>query len=207
MEEIAMRTGHARLLRLVLAAVVAIVSAAVAAPGRASLIAALDTPAMVERADTIAVVDVTSVGAAWDFRHERIVTTVELTVVESWKGAVAPAARVVVAQPGGTVGDVTMTVFGMPRFAPGERALVFLHGASDRAGVVGLAQGKRTLRPDPAGGRWLVAAPQRAGAAFVRTTTSGPRPPVLAAGSRPLDEVRAEIRAEIDAQAARRGVR
>src|SRR5262252_1507172 len=160
-----MHEHHGRLFRLAIAAGVTVV---VAAPARASLIVALDAPAMVERADNIAVVDVASVRAAWDAGHERIVTTVDLIVVESWKGAAAPATRVVVAQPGGTVGDVTMTVFGMPRFSPGERALVFLRGAPDRARVVGLAQGKRTMRRDAAGAAWLVAPPDRAGAAFVR---------------------------------------
>jgi hypothetical protein len=136
------------------------------------------------------------VRAAWDAGHERIVTTVELSVVESWKGAAAPAARVVIAQPGGTVGDVTMTVFGMPRFSPGERALVFLRGAPDRARVVGLAQGKRAMRRDPAGGRWLVAPPERAGAAFVRRAASlQGLPPVFDTGPRPLDELRADVRA------------
>lgn len=206
-----MPTRLARLPRLALAATVATTAATAAvAPARASLIMALDTPAMVAGADSIAVVDVASVRAAWDAKHERIVTSVELIVVESWKGAGAPAARVVIAQPGGTVGDITMTVFGMPRFSPGERALVFLHGPPERAGVVGLAQGKRTMRPDPAGAagrRWLIAPPQRAGAAFVRTATSGPRVPVFDAVARPLDEVRAEIHAEIRAQAARGGVR
>ena len=72
---------------------------------RASLLLALDTPAMVQAADTIAVVDVTSATAAWDDRHERILSTVELQVVEAWKGAAAPAARISVVQPGGTVGD------------------------------------------------------------------------------------------------------
>jgi len=107
-------------------------------------------------------------------------------------------------------------VLGMPRFSAGERALVFLHGPPERAAVVGLAQGKRTMRPDPAGAagaagaagrRWLIGPPQRAGAAFVRTATSGPRVPVFDAVPRPLDEVRAEIRAEIAAHAASGGVR
>ena len=208
-----MPTRLARLPRLALVAAVATAAIAAVAPARASLIVALDTPAMVAGADTIAVVDVASVRAAWDARHERIVTTVELIVVESWKGAAAPAARVVVAQPGGTVGDITMTVLGMPRFSPGERALVFLHGAPERASVVGLAQGKRTMRPEPAGAagaagrQWLIAPAQRQGAAFVRTATSGPRVPVFEAVPRPLDDVRAEIRAEIAAHAARGGVR
>jgi hypothetical protein len=194
-----MRKHHARLFRF---AVAVGVTVAVVAPARASLIVALDAPAMVERADDIAVVDVASVRAAWDAGHERIVTTVELVVVESWKGAVAPAARVVVAQAGGTVGDVTMTVFGMPRFSPGERALVFLHGPTDRARVVGLAQGKRAMRR--AGAAWLVAPPERAGAAFVRRAASlQGLPPVFDAGPRPLDELRAEVRALV----ARGGVR
>jgi hypothetical protein len=202
-----MRTRQVHLPRLALAAAAAIAATGAATPARASLIVALDTPALVERADTIAVVDVASVRAAWDARHERIETTVELTVVERWKGAGAPAAHVVIAQPGGTVGDITMTVLGMPRFSPGERALVFLHGPPERAGVVGLAQGKRPMRPERATGGWLIAAPERAGASFVRDATSGPRPPLLDERARPLDDVRAEIRAAIAAQAARGGTR
>jgi len=198
-----METRNSRLLRLVVAGAAAAAATGAAASAHASLIMALDTPTLVERANTIAVVDVASVRAAWDARHERIITTIEMTVVESWKGPVAPAAHVVVTQPGGTVDDISMTVFGMPRFTPGERALVFLRGPLDRAGVVGLAQGKRAVRLDPVGGRWLIATPDRSGAAFVRTATSGPRVPVFDALPRPLDDVRAEIRAEVRAQAAR----
>jgi hypothetical protein len=202
-----MGTRHALLPRLAVAVAAASAAAGTVTPARASLIVALDTQAMVERANTIAVVDVASVHAAWDARRERIMTTIELTVVESWKGTAATAARLVVAQPGGTVGDITMTVFGMPRFSAGERALVFLRGPADGAGVVGLAQGKRAMRPDSASRRWLIAAPERAGASFVRTAASGSRPPVLDAAVRPLDDVRAEIGAEIRAQAVRGAVR
>jgi len=205
-----MRTPHVRWHRLALvgaaAAAGSIAAIGAPAPVRASLLVALEMPVMVERADTVAVVDVASARAAWDARHERIVTTVELTVVESWKGSAAPATRLVIAQPGGTVGDVTMTVFGMPRFSPGERALVFLHGPADRAAVVGLAQGKRAMSLDPARG-WIVGPPERAGAAFVRTAASGARVPVIVAASRPLTVLRAEIGAEIRAQAARGGGR
>ena len=113
---------------------------------------------MVERAERIAVVDVVSVQAAWNARHERITTAVQLQIVESWKGGLQPGTQLTVLQPGGTVGDVTTTVDGMPRFTPGERTLVFLHGPTDRATVVGLTQGKRPLRRDPTSGRWLVRA-------------------------------------------------
>jgi hypothetical protein len=152
---------------------------------RASLLLALDTPALVERADAIAVVDVASAHAAWDARHERIVSTIDLTVVESWKGTAAPASRIVVEQPGGTVGDITMTVHGMPRFSPGERALVFLRGPLDRTAVVGLAQGKRLVRLDAAAGRPMVAAPD------------------IKSALRPLDDLRAEVRALVARGGAR----
>jgi len=87
-------------------------------------------------------------------------------------------------------------VFGMSQFTPGERALVFLRGEPTAASVVGMAQGKRLVRRDTATGRWMVHAPARAGATFVRAPgTAGPAtPPVLDARLRGLDELRAEVR-------------
>ena len=104
----------------------------IAASARASLVLALDLPAMVSRADHVAVVDVASVKADWDARHEQILTTIDLVVVESWKGGDAPASHMTIVQPGGTVGDLTQTIHGMTRFVPGERAVVFLSGRPDR---------------------------------------------------------------------------
>jgi hypothetical protein len=167
-------------------------------PADASLIVALDTPTMVKEADHIAVVDVVSVNAGWDAAHERILSTIELSVVETWKGTTTPASRVKIVQPGGTVGDMTMVVSGMTRFAPGERALVFLRGRPEAAAVVGMAQGKRALLKDSTTGRWLVRAPDRAGASFVRPAAppvaSTPLP-VLDGRTQPLDDVRTEVRA------------
>jgi hypothetical protein len=166
-------------------------------PARATLILAMDLPAMVERAERIAVVDVVSVQAAWNARHDRIMTTVTLAVVDGWKGGLSPGTRLTVLQPGGTVGDITTTVDGMPRFVAGERTLVFLHGPPDRATVVGLTQGKRPLRRDPASGRWMVRGADRAGADFVRLRPAGPAPaaPVADSRERPLDELRAQVSA------------
>ncbi len=175
-----------------LALAVAVVSWTTA---RASLILALDLPALVGRADRIGVVDVVAVRASWNTRHDRIVTTIELAVVDGWKGDLAPGTRLTILQPGGTVGDVTTTVDGMPRFAPGERALVFLHGPPERATVVGLTQGKRTLRRDARTGRWMVRAPDRAGADFVRPRAAAGTAPIFDPRERPLEELRAQVRA------------
>jgi hypothetical protein len=171
----------------------------------ASLIMALDLPTLVSRADNIAVVDVVSVKADWNPSHQRILTTIDLLVVDSWKGTAAPATHLQVVQPGGTAGDLTMTVDGMPPFVAGERALVFLRGRPDRASVVGMAQGKRVVRREPAGQRWMVRVPDRAGADFVRPKTAGGPPPVFETGDRPLAEVREQVLSEVRALSAASG--
>jgi hypothetical protein len=167
---------------------------AVTRPASASLIMAMDTPSMVQRADHIVVADVVSTRSAWDERHTRIFTTTELVVVESWKGATAPATHLTIVQPGGTVDDLTMVTFGFSRFAPGERALLFLAGNAGDARVVGMAQGKRLLRRDASSGRWMVQTPDRAGAAFLRPPSTNGSLPVFETQARPLDDVRAEMR-------------
>jgi hypothetical protein len=176
-------------------AALAALSLVVARPARASLVIALDLDTMVARADHIAVVDVGTVSAAWDAKHERILTTIDLAVVEAWKGPLTPAAHIKIVQPGGTVGDIQMRVDGMTHFTPGERALVFLRGTPDAAAVVGMAQGKRLLRHDATTNRWLVHAPDRAGASFVRArATATATPPVFDARVRALEDVRSEVR-------------
>jgi hypothetical protein len=165
------------------------------ASAHASLVLALDLPTMVSRADHVAVVDVASVKADWDARHEQILTTIDLVVVESWKGGAAPGSHVTIVQPGGTVGDLTQTIHGMTRFTPGERAVVFLSGRAERATVVGMAQGKRLVRRDGATGRFFVHAPDKAGATFIRSTQATTPSPVFDAHARPLEDLRTDVRA------------
>jgi hypothetical protein len=164
-------------------------------PTAASIVIALDLPSMVTRADHIAVVDVVSVKAAWDARHERILTTIDLAVVESWKGPALPASHFTLVQPGGTVGDTEMIVQGMSRFSPGERAVVFLRGRPEAAGVVGMAQGKRAVVHEASTGRVLVQTPDKAGAMFVRGTAAAGPAPVFETRARPIEDLRAEVRA------------
>jgi hypothetical protein len=176
-------------------ALAAALPVAAPAPARASLVLALDTPGMVQRANHIVVADVVSVNAAWDDAHQRILTTVDLAVVETWKGTMTPASHVKIVQPGGTVGDMTMVVFGMSRFSAGERTLVFLEGTPDAARVVGMAQGKRAVRRETSTGRWMVHVPERSGASFLRTPQQAGTPlPVFENHARTLEDLRAEVR-------------
>lgn len=169
----------------------------------ASLVVALDLPAMVERSDNVVVADVIAAKSSWDARHERIFTTIELSVVESWKGSAAPASRITIVQMGGTVGDDTMVVHGMSRFVPGERSVLFLRGTALRSAVVGMAQGKRLVRRTVDGGRWMVQAPDRAGAAFVKMAGSTARPSVIEMRAQPIEELRAEVQALVNAPPSR----
>jgi hypothetical protein len=170
-----------------------------AARADASLVMALDTNELTKRADHIAVADVLSVESAWDAGHHKIYTTIELSVVESWKGGAPPASHLTIVQPGGTVGDVAMVVFGLSQFVPGERTLLFLRGKATAAGVVGMAQGKRPMRRDPGTGKWMIDRADHAGLSRVPARTSSsatPAPLVVddADGPSSVDDMRVRVR-------------
>jgi hypothetical protein len=183
----------------------ALAAALIAFPaGRAaaSLVLAMDITDLTQRADHIAVADVVSVRSDWDAQHKKIITMIDLQVVESWKGGAAPASHITVLQPGGTVGDITMKVFGVPEFTQGERSLFFLRGNQAAAGVIGMTQGKRALQRDATTGKWMVGLPSRAGVGFVPPSAVGAAKKQLQVetGPRPLDEVRQQVGAILKAQ-------
>jgi hypothetical protein len=170
---------------------------------QASLVLALDTTELTKRADHIAVVDVLSVHSAWDQAHKKIYTSIELSVVESWKGGTQPAQHITVVQPGGTVGDLSMTVFGMSRFTPGERTLVFLRGKPGAAGVVGMAQGKLPMLHDAVTGKWTVGVSNSAGLERVPLKlpgTGAAAPRAVVEGPRSLDQMRGQVQQILKAQ-------
>jgi hypothetical protein len=164
----------------------------------ASLVLALDTTELTKRADHIAVADVISVQSAWDQSHKKIFTTIELSVVESWKGGAKPASHITVVQPGGTVGDIAMTVFGMSQFTPGERTLVFLRGTTGAAGVVGMSQGKRPMSRDAGSGKWTVGTASNAG--LERVQAKGKTGAAEVEGPRSLDDMRGQVQQILKAQ-------
>jgi hypothetical protein len=59
--------------------------------------------------------------------------------------------RISVRQIGGRVGEVSMTVPGVARLAPGEDVVLFLRTDGTRHYLVGMAQGKFSLRKGPEG--------------------------------------------------------
>jgi hypothetical protein len=154
----------------------------------ASLLRALDLAALTADADRIVVADVLSTRATWDGAHRTIFTTVEIAVRESWKGDAPAGRQLTLRQLGGTVGDIELTVRGMPVFTTGERSLLFLR----RSQVVGMSQGKRNLRWQAAEQRWLVEPADHTDVVMV-----GPGGRLRAAGADPgedLDGLRSRVR-------------
>jgi hypothetical protein len=128
---------------------------------QASVMMAMSLAELTSAAESIVVGDVRSVHCAWDDRHRTIVSTIDVEVTEVWKGALV-SKQLTVVMTGGTVGDIEMTVQGMPTFSLGERSLLFVRG-KPLAHVVGMSQGKRTLVWDHAASQWLALAPSSDG--------------------------------------------
>jgi hypothetical protein len=157
-----------------------------------SLVQALDLAELTARAERIVVAQVVSAESEWDSSHRTIHTRIAIKVEEAWKGSIAPDQRLVIVQPGGTVGDIEMRVHGMPTFAPGEKAVLFLAGQGAPR-VVGMSQGKRPLSWDGAAKRWVAEAAEHS--AVVRRDSQGQLQPALPEPATTLDELRQRVRA------------
>lgn len=95
-------------------------------------------------ADTIVLGTVISQASTWNDEHTAIYTDVTITVEEKIKGS--PGGEVTFRIAGGIVGDIGMRTSNDPVFQDGERVMVFLNTKGVQAGVVGLKQGKYTVR-------------------------------------------------------------
>lgn len=82
--------------------------------------------ALVAEADTVVLADVLSTRTDWagSGAKRRIATFVRVRVVESVKGSAVGEFELDFT--GGTVGDETLRVSGMPQLKPGSRELIFL---------------------------------------------------------------------------------
>lgn len=164
-------------------------------PVSASLVLALDLPQMTAAADRVLIGEILSVDSAWDSGRVTIRTTIQVNVADMWKGDLPRTRTITIVQPGGIVGDVEMRVIGMPKFAAGERAVLFLRGDTAVAtplSVVGLGQGKRALRLDRATSIWMADPPDRSEAVTIdRQGKMHPAEPETAV---PVDDLRRRVK-------------
>jgi hypothetical protein len=119
--------------------------------------------------DAVARVNFSSAESRWE--NGTIWTVTTLHVVETMKGNLP--AEISVRLPGGSVGHLTATVEGAPRFHPGDDAIVFLKN-SPAGGftVAGWVQGTFRISRDPRTGNQSVTQDSSAFTVFDATTRS-----------------------------------
>jgi len=84
--------------------------------------------------------------ANWDAGE--IWTSTSFEILETWKGT--PPEHITVRLLGGTVGQLTSTVSGVPRFLPGEEVVLFLESTPQGDfSIVSWQQGTFRIRRDP----------------------------------------------------------
>jgi len=121
------------------------------APARGATAAPLTLDALVNGANIVAYARVAGTHAFWDAATGTIWTATQLAVLDSAKGQVATS--LVVAEPGGVVGDIGHLFPGVPRFTLNQEVVVFLYqGPGDRLRVLGLWQGVYGVSVDSATG-------------------------------------------------------
>lgn len=143
-------------MKQVLLPVGALVLACALAP--AAVLIRLSDAQLVEHARHVVVATVTAVQPSWMDPDadgvSQIYTTIEVRVDQVLHGDARVGDPMSFIQQGGTIGRVQYRIHGMPEFAPGDRALLFLEGnltACKYSPIVGLAQGRWIVRTDADG--------------------------------------------------------
>ncbi len=106
----------------------------------ATTVKRLDLDGLVSGAHEIVVGSVRASESYWSQDGRLILTRHTIEVSETLKGAGDQTIEVTTI--GGTMGDLTLYVAGMPVFEPGEETVVFVEAAGPFRTVVGLGQGK-----------------------------------------------------------------
>lgn len=180
-------------------------------PSGATLVPRMTVEQMMEASDAIIHGTIARTWSAWDSSHEFIWTHYELRLTESMLGDRLD--KVVVSEPGGTVGNDSMEIVGAPRYRIGEE--VVLLTARTPIGYLrtsGWGQGRFDVVADPRTGTKVVRSNlaglelfEPAGAASPATLKPGTSPKSL--DGLPLDQFKTRIRALIANRQRPRGER
>lgn len=123
-------------------------------PSPATTVEPPDFATLVKQAETIFVGDVQSVTSEWVQRGSDriIISSVTFQVIRTIKGQ--PANPYVLKLHGGTVGDTTMEVDGVPKFAVGSRSLLFVeNNGTQFCPLVGIMHGFYRVAKDGTSGK------------------------------------------------------
>ncbi len=99
---------------------------------------------MVKKAQSIVHGRVRSARTHWSEDGRLILTTYTIDIDETLKGAADKSIELTMI--GGRIGDLTVFVAGMPSFSVGEESVLFIEKAGSGSSVVGLSQGKFSVK-------------------------------------------------------------
>ncbi len=116
----------------------------VAPMAQASTVRGFSLPQILAQADTVVVGKVVSQRSFWNEAHDTIYTEFTITVESMAKGHHRPT--VVLRLMGGAVGGVRLAVAGNPSLDVGERVLLATRDQGEFQTLVGMAQGKWSVR-------------------------------------------------------------
>jgi hypothetical protein len=107
--------------------------------------------ALVSGAGTIFVGEAIGTRAIWVSTPQgrAIRTQVTFRVEDVWKGGVGAVTQLEFL--GGTIGETTMEVVGMPAFTPGQRSVLFVASSRQVSPLVGFMHGRMRIERDHAG--------------------------------------------------------
>jgi hypothetical protein len=152
----------------------------------------MDVTALTRAASDVVRVRVSSTRCAWMDEHRRLVTFVEVEVLERWKGSAQGALRVV--QPGGELDGIGQRVPGVAPLAVGEEVVLFLERRGPWHSAVGLAQGVYRVEHVPGAARAVPADVNGLALVAPQGRAAEPRRPVSLSALK--DEVRREVEHE-----------
>jgi hypothetical protein len=160
-----------------------------ASVAQASSAVQLDVHALARAASQVVRARVVSRRCAWADGHRRLVTFLDLELLDSWKGSARGPLTVV--QPGGELDGVGQRVAGVAELAPGEEVVLFLERQGQFHRTVGLGQG--VYRVERGGGAAQAMPAATPGLSLVAPNGSSlqPRQPMS------LETLEGEVRREV----------
>lgn len=153
----------------------------------ATITRAIEFDQKVENAAAIVVGKCIGQESRWDATKNWILTYSTFEIEETLKGQ--PSQRITIVTPGGTVGNLTQEVIGVPKFREGEENVVFVRNSQAGPTVLYLEQGNYKVRKDDRGDRMVE--PAVSSAVMVDT---GRGTAVQAEGPRKLREFEGAVR-------------
>lgn len=144
-----------------------------AAPSSATTLLRLTVEEMSVQAEMIVVGEVTEVQSQWNAARTMIYTYVTVDVAQCIAGACGDTVKI--KQRGGSVGQWSLPIPGMPKFVAGQKVLLFLEkdpeGVPGYAYVLGMCQGMFVITKDAKEGKDV--AVQQGGAALADVGADG----------------------------------